>query len=160
METDQKLKYSLSSGKNEDAVTLIETLIALNVLMGCVLFFSLALTQIQAVRTTLNDERQIEWHLFLNQLEYDLRDKGLVSHSSQSINVKQINEGVVQSDVISYSLSNTMIRRTVSSKGHQPMLTKVKSLNVGRKDDQLLLKVVFENNESYSARVKVAVLDE
>lgn len=160
MEAKRKLNCSLLYGQSEDGLTLIEMLVVLNVMMGCILFFSLALSQINSVRASINDDRQIEWHLFLNQMEYELRDKVLVNVTSTAINVKQIKDGMVQNDSISYNLFNNMYRRTVNRSGHQPMLTKLKTVKVQQENNQITFDVTFENDESYTARFKVEVLNE
>lgn len=135
-------------------------LVALNVMMGCVLFFSLALSQIQSLRSHIEDDRQIEWHLFLNQMEYDLRDKVLVDVRSNAINVKQVKDGVIQTDSISYNHYNNMYRRTVNRSGHHPLLTKIKIIKVQQVEDFVQINVTFENNEAYQAKLKVEVLNE
>ncbi len=160
MVTKQKLNCFRSNGQNEDGLTLIELLVALNVMVGCVFFFSLALTQIQSVQATISEDRQIEWHLFLNQMEYELRDKVLVSKTASTLNVKQIKDGVIQNDSISYNLYNDMYRRTVNRTGHQPLLTKLKTLKVQHDHTLLRIEVTFQNDESYSARLKLEGLNE
>ncbi|MCC5894602.1 MAG: ComGF family competence protein [Alkalibacterium sp.] len=160
METRRKLKYALSSGQSEEGLTLIEMLVALNVIMGCVFFFSLALSQIQSVRASISDDRQIEWHLFLNMLEHDLRDTVLKDVWSTGFSVTKVEKGILLNKSVSYDVHKKIYRRVVNGEGHQPVLTKVKAFKVQQNNNQIQLDVTFENDESYNAWIKVEVLNE
>ncbi|WP_034302676.1 competence type IV pilus minor pilin ComGF [Alkalibacterium sp. AK22] len=148
------LKFCQSCRRNDRGFTLIEVLIALTVMAGSVLLFSLALSQISYGRDRVNDDRQIEWHLFLNQLEYDLQDKTFLDSHASRFRLEKVEEGRTK-DIYSYSLYQNMLRRNVNGLGHQPMLMRIQSLNVSQAHEKLVLTVVFDNEETYTANIKV-----
>lgn len=141
--------------RNERGFTLLEVIIALAVTAGSVLLFSLALTQIGHARDKVNDDRQIEWHLFLNQLEYDLRDKTFIDSQPNRFRMQGHNETTGALETYTYSFYKDLIRRSVNGMGHQPMLMRARSFTVDQSGEQLKLNVVFDNEEAYTARLKV-----
>lgn len=152
----RKWRFSPSAGRNEQGFTLLELLVTLSVTSISVLLFSAALTQLSAVRNRTNDDRQIEWHLFLNQLEYDMKDNVLRDVVSNRIRMWEVVDGEVQNNTIAYNLnSNNRYVRTRNGAGQQLMLMKIERLSLSRTGDQIQIRVVFQNGERYSARIKV-----
>ncbi|GEN51291.1 competence type IV pilus minor pilin ComGF [Alkalibacterium pelagium] len=148
-------KYCQSSGKNDQGLTLIECLISIQVISSMVLLFSFALSQFAALERQVNDDRQIEWHLFLNYLEQDLRDKVVTDVKGETITFKKVVDGVVLDEPMTYNRYKNLYRRSVRGLGHHPVLMKVSQLSVEKKSDQLILKVTFDNQESYKGMLKV-----
>lgn len=152
----KKLKSSLSAGRSECGFTLIEILVALSVTSLSVILFSAVFTQLITIRNQTHDDRQIEWHLFLNQLEYDMRENVLRDVVSNRIRMYEVKEGIVQGDIISYNLtSNKRYARSRNSEGHQLMLMQIESMSLNRKEDQIQIRVTFQNGETFSGRMKV-----
>jgi competence protein ComGF len=120
-----------------------------------VLLFSFALSQFAALERQVNDDRQIEWHLFLNYLEQDLRDKVVTDVKGETITFKKVVDGVVLDEPMTYNRYKNLYRRSVRGLGHHPVLMKVSQLSVEKKSDQLILKVTFDNQESYKGMLKV-----
>lgn len=75
--------------KSDKGFSLIEVLITLGILSSCVLLLTFAISQIQTTRSLIKDERQIEWHLFINQLEHELRDSEEVYATKSELTLKK-----------------------------------------------------------------------
>lgn len=149
-------KYRQSVDQNEQGFTLIEVLITLSVTSLTVLLFSAVLTQLITLRNQTSDERQIEWHLFLNQLEYDTKDNVLRDVVQNRIRMWEVEDGVVKTDTISYNLNaNKRYVRARNGSGQQIMLMQIESMDIVRDKNRIEIKVVFQNGERYSGRIKV-----
>lgn len=152
----RKWKSSQSAGRNDQGFTLVEILIALSVTSLTVLLFSAVLTQLVTLRSQTNDDRQIEWHLFLNQLEYDMKDTVLRDVVSNRIRMWEVHDGIVQRDFVSYNLNtNKRYVRTRNNAGQQLMLMKIESMSLNRTGSKIEIRVTFQNGERYSGRIKV-----
>lgn len=152
----RKWKSNQSAGRSEEGFTLIELLVTLSVTSVSVLLFSAALTQLITVRNQTNDDRQIEWHLFLNQLEYDMHDTVLMDVVSNRIRMREVKDGEIQSDVIAYNLNtNKRYVRTRNGAGQQLMLMQIEAMSLKRIGNQIQISVTFQNGETYSGRIKV-----
>lgn len=152
----RKWKLSQSAGKTDRGFSLIEVLLALSVSTLTILLFSAILTQLVTVRNQTNDDRQIEWHLFLNQLEHDIEDNVLRDVANNRIRMWEVKEGVVQRDFIGYNLNSSKnVVRTRNGLGQQLMLMHIDSLSINRMGNKIELMVTFQNGESFSGRVKV-----
>lgn len=152
----RKWKSNQSAGRSEEGFTLIELLVTLSVTSVSVLLFSAALTQLITVRNQTNDDRQIEWHLFLNQLEYDMQDTVLMDVVSNRIRMREVKDGEIQSDVIAYNLNtNKRYVRTRNGAGQQLMLMQIEAMSLKRIGNQIQISVTFQNGETYSGRIKV-----
>lgn len=148
-------KSCQSNGKNDQGLTLIECLVTIQVISAMVLLFSFALSQFTALERQVNDDRQIEWHLFLNYLEQDLKDKVVTDVKGETITFKKVVDGVVQEETMTYNRYKNLYRRSVRGLGHHPVLMRISTFSAEKKDDQLILKVTFDNLESYRGIVKV-----
>ncbi|GAB2492338.1 competence type IV pilus minor pilin ComGF [Alkalibacterium psychrotolerans] len=152
----KKWKFRRSAGRSDEGFTLIELLVTLSVTSISVLLFSAALTQLITLRNHTHDDRQIEWHLFLNQLEYDMKDNVLRDVVANRIRMWEVTDGVVQSDVIAYNLNtNKRYVRTRNGTGQQLMLLKIESMSLKRDGNRIDIHVTFQNGEAYSGRIKV-----
>lgn len=152
----RKWKFIQSAGKIDRGFSLIEVLLALSVSTLTILLFSAILTQLVTVRNQTNDDRQIEWHLFLNQLEHDIEDNVLRDVANNRIRMWEVKEGVVQRDFIGYNLNSSKnVVRTRNGLGQQLMLMHIDSLSINRMGNKIELMVTFQNGESFSGRVKV-----
>ncbi|OJF94304.1 competence type IV pilus minor pilin ComGF [Alkalibacterium sp. 20] len=141
--------------REEQGFSLLEVIITLSIVSSCVLLFSFAISQIGATRAAVKDDRQIEWHLFINQLEFELTGSEDVRTSRDKLTFERfdVEEQLVKS--ISYERYYKIIRRQVGSKGHQPILLEVSSINFSLVEQTLEIDVVFNNGETYSAKFRV-----
>ncbi|MDZ7834857.1 MAG: competence type IV pilus minor pilin ComGF [Alkalibacterium sp.] len=114
--------------KADKGFSLLEVIIALSIVSSCVLLFSFAISQVQTARASVKDDRQIEWHLFINQLENDLHDSREVIAGKDGLTFEKFSEKNAKWERIKYEQYYKTIRRRVDSAGHQPMLLEVSSV--------------------------------
>lgn len=116
----------------------------------------MAISQIKTVRANVKDDRQIEWHLFLNQMEKDIRGTEFLNVTEKRLTVVKFNVSKDASERITYERFGSMIRRRVGGDGHQPMLTQVSmSEFILLTKNKVKLTVTFDNGEKFTAYVKV-----
>ena len=141
--------------KADEGFSLLEVIIALSILSSCVLLFSFALSQVQTVRKAVRDDRQIEWHLFINQLQNELHDSREVTTGKDKLTFEKVSEKNGKWESITYERYYKIIRRQVDSTGHQPMLLDVSRVAFSSTGSRLLIDVTFYNGERYNAEIKV-----
>ncbi|SEL71650.1 competence protein ComGF [Alkalibacterium putridalgicola] len=139
----------------DDGFSLLEVIITLSILSSCVLLFSFAISQIQTTRSQIKDERQIEWHLFINQLEYELQDSGNVTASRNKVSFDIYDPEDQRIKTVSYERYFQIIRRQVGSLGHQPILLEVSAAEFSLLEETLTIQVECNNGEEYSAKFRV-----
>lgn len=139
----------------DDGFSLLEVIITLSILSSCVLLFSFAISQIQTTRSHIKDERQIEWHLFINQLEYELQDSRNVTTSRNKVSFDIYDPEDQRIKTVSYERYFQIIRRQVGSLGHQPILLEVSSAEFSLLEETLTIQVEFNNGEEYNAKFRV-----
>lgn len=152
------ISYMLSGIKRmnkDEGFSLLEVVVTLSILSSCVLLFSFAISQIRSTRNLIKDERQIEWHLFINQLEYELSSSEEVSASRDKITVQKYDPEDQRMKTITYERYFSMIRRQVGSLGHQPILLEVAAVRFSLEEEMLSLHVDFNNGEKYNANFRV-----
>jgi len=137
--------------KSDKGFSLLEVMITLSVLSSCVLLFSFAISQIQTTRARVKDERQIEWHLFVNQLEYELSESERVTATKNKLTVEKFDPVDQVARAVTYERYFKIIRRQVGSLGHQPILMEVSAVAFSLSDERLSVTVDFENGETYHA---------
>lgn len=154
---------------NESGFTLLEALIAMLLSSTILLFLCSSLQQLNKINKLIiadaqydssnlmkiRGSRQIEWHLFLNQLENYLENTELVEYNSQSFIVKEDNEGSKKPIRVKYGRSLTGHQSFYRSRdnGHNAMLTDIKKFHLSFEEEFLLLTFIFQNNEEYSGRI-------
>lgn len=144
---------------NESGFTLLEVLVSLSVSSLCFLLLAAGVSQTRNMHQHVKEDRQIEWHLFLNQLEYYLEESELYSVNAQSLKVRKLDEDSGMIETASYSFyegSSTdmpMIRRQTSKGGHQPMLLGLKSFHFSKKEKEIQMEAEFQTGETYRARI-------
>ena len=70
--------------------TLLESVVSLYVLVLCVSLIGFTASQYQTIRKQTFLDRQLEWHLFLNQFEYEIKDLVLLSPEDSEILFKEL----------------------------------------------------------------------
>lgn len=143
-------KSYLSIGTNDDGFTLLEVMVAISLLSLGVLLLSNFVEQSSRIQQEIKADRQIEWHLFLNQIEYDLREGQLIHMSSERIVVERPSEDG-KTERITYERYYKLIRRRLGGVGHQPVLTQLKEIHMENNTGQIWISATFQNGESYTA---------
>lgn len=157
----KKKKFPLKSSLfkrpvlDQKGFTLIEALAALFILALCVSLLSFATTQYQTIRKQTFEDRQLEWHMFLNQFEYNIEKLVFVSAKPSELQFKLLDEKGKFKEMIYYERHFEVLRRRTESGGHQPMLMKVKSINFVQNNSFLEITVTFLNQETYHAQLSI-----
>ena len=150
-----KWSHSVIQPPNDKGFTLLETVLALLVFVLCFSLFSMAVKQVQSIRNTQQSDRQLEWHLFLNQFEYDIKEKQLKEMVKEEVVFKQANVKTGGTDNVSYKRNLQKLIRQVNSEGYQPMLMKLRKLNFSLKEHFLVIQVEFTNGETYQSQINL-----
>ena len=150
---------------NESGFTLLETLIVVMLSSIIMLFLSTSIHQldklndfivteaqtIPSVKLKIKGNRQLEWHIFLNQLERYLENTTLVQSTTRSIVVKEKNTEV------RYERARTGARNFCRRKnnGYDAMLSDIKRFYLEVEGQWLLLNFTFQNDQEYRGRIWV-----
>lgn len=154
--------------KSEQGFTLIETLISLFVSAFVLLLLTGGILQIVAVRDTLisnaqesrransiTGDRQVEWHIFLNQLENYLQDTYEPVIGQNEFEVKEPTNTDRGNRVVFYRRDATnktnFSRRTIN--GNHRMLTGVNNIAFNQSGGWLLIEVFFMNGDQYTGHI-------
>lgn len=81
----KKKCYFTQTLTNQKGFTLIETLCALFILVLSISLLSISVSQFQLIRRQTFQDRQLEWHLFLNQLEKECQNQIVVKVTQDNI---------------------------------------------------------------------------
>jgi competence protein ComGF len=154
----------------EEGFTLLEALAALMVSSMIILLLSSGITQAESIREVIvNDseqmgedsdlvrgDRQIEWHLFLNQLENYLEDTRNPYVSRLYFTVEEWDERVGDYVTVRYERRGSLENFTRSKRGgNNRMLTGIVGLAFEQQDGWLLLDFQFRTGEKYLGRIWV-----
>lgn len=136
---------------------MIESVVALFVLVLVVSLISFTANQYQSIRKQTFLDRQLEWHLFLSQFEYEIRDLVLkdVTPSKATFEEQDASGKVKRIMIYQKDLNKTNFIKTTESGGYQPLLMKVSKVTFLKKGDFLEVQALFSNKESYRAQVKL-----
>lgn len=158
--------------KNSEAgFTLFEALIAIMLSSMILLFLCTSLQQLNQVNELLISDsqyvesasikirgsRQMEWHLFLNQLEGYLENTEFIRFDGRLL---LVNEEDAEDQTISrvkYGRAQTGHQSFYRSKdnGHNAMLMDIQSFQLRVEEEYLHLSFVFQNGEKYTGRIWV-----
>lgn len=163
------MKVSLSS--DEAGFTLLEALISLSITSMILLLVMSGVLQVKAINEylimdaqSIHDQsikikgsRQIEWHIFLNQLEYYLKDSKLVEISREHFIVDEWNPASKAYERVRYHRTHGGMRHFRRSKasGNIAMLTEIKDFELEQVDGWLILRFQFRNNEEFTGKMRV-----
>lgn len=161
------MKLNLS---NDDGFTLLEALISLMLTSVILLLLTAGITQADAMQEVLvNDseeafkesnkirgDRQIEWHLFLIQLERYLEGTKEPYVKERYFTVKEWDEERNRYVTVRYERRGTIENLTRSKlNGTNRMLTGIQELEFKQQGSWLLLDFQFKNGETYTGRIWV-----
>lgn len=161
----KSLKYPLI--KNEDGFTLLESLISLIIATIVLLLLTAMLSEMTQINQLIIKDaqtipstskkiivsRQIEWHLFLAQLENYLEGTELLSEELNKISVSEKVDGKKQTVQYgqAYSGNQNVYRR--NNNGYNELLTSIETFTMTVAGDCLHLSVKFQNGEAYQGRI-------
>lgn len=115
--------------------------------------FSLAVKQVESVRHAQQSDRQLEWHLFLNQFEYDIKDFQLEEVTTSKVSFIR---NPVSGEKVTYMRDLQKLLRKVGEKGYQPMLMKLRKLTFQLKGTFLIIQAEFINGEKFQSHISLA----
>lgn len=145
---------------NARGFTLLEALVATFILLLTLALFSFGMQNYHALKRQTNQDRQIEWHLFLNQMEQEIKEAVCIEVKEEKVTF-QYNKEIEQSGYFYYERYQQMIRRrtTNGSGGHLPMLLKVDLLTFRKEAAFLEISVSFTNQERYTGKIPIKVIE-
>ncbi|WP_430602096.1 competence protein ComGF [Enterococcus sp. DIV0724b] len=127
--------------------TLIECLLALFLLSIICMLFSASIKNASLVTSYLKSEQKKEWHIFVIQLENELKNCRYEKTQANKIILK--NKKNSKTVWIEYKLGKIV---KVENGGYQPLLMEVKRANFIEVDKAIAMKVLFENNLQVEAK--------
>lgn len=155
----------------EEGFTLIEALIALMISSLIIVFLTGSILQIKKIndvflsdaqssersQTLIANDRQMEFHIFLNQLEFYLQGTTDATVGESYISLMEWNEAGKLYERIRYQLpmSNAHNFTRVKKGGNHRMLTEVANLLMKKDGGWLSVQVKFLNAEVYKGRIWV-----
>lgn len=154
--------------KNEEGFTLLEALISLLISSFVILLLTGSLLNVVSIRDTMTrnaqmsdksniitGDRQVEWHIFLNQLENYLQGTYEPTVHKNDIQVKEIADNKGGFKESTYRIDGTnqtrFSRRT--SNGYHRMLTDIEQLEFVQDGGWLNVAVIFLNGDIFSGRI-------
>lgn len=148
-QSQRKGKVFVSIEKNNyRAFTLLECMVALSVLSLIFLMLSGVFTQSQEISRRVQGRQELEWHVFLVQLENQLT---LGTFQSVRRGELVFNRTKLDEDKeVTFSIKRSEKTKTVylsDNGGVEPMLTQVTDLAFQREGDVILFTVTFTNGE-------------
>lgn len=145
--------------KDEAGFTLIEALVALIITTLTLSLLSMGITHFKHVSKNVDTDRQLEWHLCLNQLEHYLTNSELVAVSNDKLVVKEYENQSQNKVTAEYRMVNQNFVRRVNN-GTQQLLMNLKSIQFEIENRALLVKSAFYTGEQYQAKIRVSSWDE
>lgn len=157
--------------RNESGFTLLEALIVLMMTSSIMLLLVGGLLQttkinqkiiddsqfMEETADTVTGDRQIEWHLFLNQLEFELQGSinPVVSRAVLSVDVidKDTNNTVKIEYRQPYATGSRRYIHRYKNNGNIRMLSGVEVPRFEKNGNWLILNFSFRNGEKYTGRI-------
>lgn len=144
-------KFSqLSERKNRNkflGFTLIECVLAFFLLSLICMLFSASIKNVAVVTRHLKSEREKEWHIFVIQLENEL--KNCYYERTQVDKIIFKNKKNNKTVWIQHKLGKIV---KVENGGYHPLLTGVRKANFIEENKSVVIKVTFENNSNNIAK--------
>jgi len=146
--------------KNEEdkGFTLLETLIALILLMISATFFSTIIFQTTHLFNPKESQHYNEWQTFLLQLENEVKEKELITANDHVIVFEEKAESAVSH--VSYEWYRQKIRKRRNNAGHHVLLTDVLKWKVSyNTPNRLTITVHFTDGYYYSGSMIVHAVE-
>lgn len=145
-------KIKINYTKSENAFTLIEALVALSISSLAFVLLSMSIGHFKYVKNNMSQDRQLDWHLFVNQMEYYMNESELVQVSSDRLVVNEVDSRTKVKMRAEYLKVNQNFIRRVNN-GTQPMVMNIRSVSFKNEGQSLLMTGNFNNGEQYQARI-------
>lgn len=154
----------------EEGFTLLETLLSLMISSFVLLLLTGGLLTLVKMRDTMvshaqtsaksnqmTGDRQVEWHIFLNQLENYLQGSYGAEVTLNNIYVKEPVDFETDYQEVNYRIDGSRINFSRREKnGYQRMLTELEKIDFTRVGGWLEAEVLFLNGEAFSGRIWIA----
>lgn len=104
----------------------------------------------------IKGDRQVEWHIFLNQLEYHLQGTYEPEAQGSTLTVKEKMNTTQGYRIVRFKrdTNNVNFSKQLNS-GNERMLTSIRSLQLNVENEWLILEVTFLNGEKYTGKINV-----
>lgn len=136
--------------KKNSGFTLIETVLALFILMLIFLMLTPLLQLNHQYLEELNDTTKQDWYVFTIQLEQTIKDFELLSISeTRLIFQSQNDKEEIKKPVIEYYANKKLVRKSSINGGYEPMLMNVEKIKFSYEGHFVRMKVEFLNGECY-----------
>lgn len=136
--------------KKNSGFTLIETVLALFILMLIFLMLTPLLQLNHQYLEELNDTTKQDWYVFTIQLEQTIKDFELLSVSETRLIFQSENDKEeIKKPVIEYYANKKLVRKSSINGGYEPMLMNVEKIKFSYEGHFVRMKVEFLNGECY-----------
>lgn len=136
--------------KKNSGFTLIETVLALFILMLIFLMLTPLLQLNHQYLEELNDTTKQDWYVFTIQLEQTIKDFELLSVSETRLIFQAENDKEeIKKPVIEYYANKKLVRKSSINGGYEPMLMNVEKIKFSYEGHFVRMKVEFLNGECY-----------
>ncbi|WP_347299186.1 competence type IV pilus minor pilin ComGF [Dolosigranulum savutiense] len=136
--------------KNDQGFTLLEVIVALSITSLCLLLLSSGISSLAKAQEGIETDRQIDWHMFVNQFEYYIEGSELMTFEPGQLVVREEDQEVVEYREI----NGNFIRRRKN--GTQQMIMDIEQLTLHRRGNAMTITGVFPSGEVYEARIWVS----
>lgn len=147
-----KIAFNFRLTRSEDAFTLVEVLVALSISSLALILLSMSISHFKNMKDNIESNRQLDWHLFVNQMEYYMYESELISVSEDRIVVEEVDPRTKVKMRAEYRKVNQNFIRRVNN-GTQPMLMDIRSVSFQNEGKSLLMTGNFYDGEQYQARI-------
>lgn len=158
--------------KNESGFTLLEAMIALMITASILLLLMGSLLQADAInqaiisdaqydqetKSSVIGDRQIEWHLFLNQMEHYLQGSVDPVVGKNYLEVREIDEETNHLSQVVYKQPDSGSRKTLlqyKNNGKIRLLNDLEKVEFSKDGGWLTLNFKFKNKQFYTGRIWV-----
>lgn len=144
---------------SEEAFTLLEVMVALSITSLVLILLSVGVTHFKYTKDNIEVDRQLDWHLFINQMEYYMNNSEFILVTPNRLVVKEVDPRTSSTMTAEYIKVNRNFIRRVNN-GTQPMLMDVKNVSFYKSSSIIKIASEFNNGEHYQARIRVNSWDE
>lgn len=136
--------------RNDQGFTLLEVIVALSITSLCLLLLSSGINSLAKAQEGIETDRQIDWHIFVNQFEYYLEGSELMAFEPGQLVVREEDQEVVEYREI----NGNFIRRRKN--GTQQMIMDIEQVALHRRGGSMTVTGIFPSGEVYEARIWVS----
>lgn len=139
------------NGWNRAGFTLMESAVSLAANSFLLLLVCGLLQAARSQEQQLRLEKNVEWHLFLNQVEEDVKDKQLIYCKEKELQFQSTSDD----SLINYVVKNAEIIRLVYQKGHVPLLTGLRHIRYTKVGAGIHILVRFADEQEFQGYISV-----